>query len=148
MTASYLDLVQQLGCSNNSVLTVRSSNCLLKTRICVCIFIDITMTCCNHWGYEILNSIEWGHISSITSQFIYNSIVCSSPCSGQSKISQFLMTDLVWSMLDFHHKYSGPLFTKKTPSYGYRDPHDKPKTVWRPSQVYNGNPYTDKTASS
>ena len=41
---------------------------------------------------------------------------------------------------------SGPLFTKKTPSYGYRDPHDKP--VWRPSQVYNGNPYTDKTASS
>ena len=27
----------------------------------------------------------------------------------------------------------GPLFTKKTPSYGYRDPHYKPKTVWRPS---------------
>ena len=44
--------------------------------------------------------------------------------------------------------YSGPLFTKKTPSYGYRNPHYKPKTVWRPSQVYNGNPYTDKTASS
>ena len=40
----------------------------------------------------------------------------------------------------------GPLFIKKTPSYGY--PHDKPKTVWRPSQVYNGNLYTDKTASS
>ena len=38
---------------------------------------------------------------------------------------------------------SGPLFTKKTPSYGYRDPHDKHRTVWRPSQVYNGNPYTD-----
>ena len=43
---------------------------------------------------------------------------------------------------------AGPLFTKKTPSYGYRDPHYKPKTVWRPSQLYNGNPYTDKTASS
>ena len=42
----------------------------------------------------------------------------------------------------------GPPFTNKTPSYGYRDAHDKPKTVWRPSQVYNGNPYTDKTASS
>ena len=38
------------------------------------------------------------------------------------------------------------LFTKKTPCYGYRDPHYKPKTVWRPSQVYNGNPYTDKTS--
>ena len=44
--------------------------------------------------------------------------------------------------------YTGPLFTKKMPSYGYRDPHHKPKTVWRLSQVYFGNPYTDKTASS
>ena len=43
---------------------------------------------------------------------------------------------------------SGPLFTKKTPAYRYRDSHDKPKTVWRPFQVYNGNAYTDKTASS
>ena len=42
----------------------------------------------------------------------------------------------------------GPLVTKKTPYYGYRDPYNKPKTVWWPSQVYNGNPYTDKTASS
>ena len=42
----------------------------------------------------------------------------------------------------------GSLFSTKTPSYGYRDPHDKPKTVWRPSQVYNGNPYTDKTVFS
>ena len=42
----------------------------------------------------------------------------------------------------------GPLFIKKTPSYGYRDPHYKPKTVWRPFQVYNGNPYTDKMVSS
>ena len=41
---------------------------------------------------------------------------------------------------------TGPLFTKKMPSYG--DPHDKPKTVVRPSQVNNGNPYTDNTASS
>ena len=43
---------------------------------------------------------------------------------------------------------AGPLFTKKTPSYGYRDPHYKPKTVGRPSQVYNGDPYTDNTAFS
>ena len=48
---------------------------------------------------------------------------------------------------DDHHR-PGPLFTKKTPSYGYRNPHYKPNTVWRPSQVYNGNPYTDKTVSS
>ena len=43
---------------------------------------------------------------------------------------------------------TGPLFTKKTPSYGYRDHHSKPMTVWRQSKVYNGNPYADKTASS
>ena len=49
---------------------------------------------------------------------------------------------------EWKYNSPGPLFTKKTPSYGYRDPHDKPQTVWRPSQVYNGNPYTDKTASS
>ena len=33
-------------------------------------------------------------------------------------------------------------------SYQYRDPHHKPKMVWRLSQVYNGNPYTHKTTSS
>ena len=48
----------------------------------------------------------------------------------------------------FCEEITGPLFTKKTPSYGYKDPRDKHKTAWRPSQVYNGNPYTDKTTSS
>ena len=28
-----------------------------------------------------------------------------------------------------HRTTPGPLFTKKTPSNGYRDPHDKPKTI-------------------
>ena len=42
----------------------------------------------------------------------------------------------------------GPLFTKKMPFYGDRNPHYKPKTVWRWSQVYNGKPYTNKMASS
>ena len=53
----------------------------------------------------------------------------------------------LWNMTIIWHQ-PGPLFTKKTPSYGYRNPHDKPKTAWRPSQVYNGNPYTDKTVFS
>ena len=43
---------------------------------------------------------------------------------------------------------SGPLFTKKTPSYQYRDSHYKPEMVVRPSKVYNSDPYTRKTASS
>ena len=47
------------------------------------------------------------------------------------------------------HPYKpGPLITKKTPSCRHRDPHNEPKLFWRPSQVYNGNPYTNKTASS
>ena len=54
----------------------------------------------------------------------------------------------VFEIVSDRRTRSGPLFTKKTLSYGYRDPHYKPKTVVRPSQVYNGNPYTDKTASS
>ena len=39
------------------------------------------------------------------------------------------------------------LFTKKTLSYQYRDSHYKPETVVRPPWVYNGDPYTRKTAS-
>ena len=38
---------------------------------------------------------------------------------------------------------SQPLVTEKTPSYRYKNPHYKPKTVWRPSKVYNGNPHDD-----
>ena len=41
----------------------------------------------------------------------------------------------------------GLLFTKEAPSYWYRDSHCKPKTVVRPSQVYNGYTYTRTTAS-
>ena len=33
-------------------------------------------------------------------------------------------------------------------SYGYRNSHYKYETVWRPSQIYNCNPYTNKTVSS
>ena len=39
---------------------------------------------------------------------------------------------------------TGHLISKKIQSYYYRDPHYKPKTVWRPSQFYNWNLYTNK----
>ena len=36
---------------------------------------------------------------------------------------------------------SWPLFRRRLTGIGIcRNPHDKPKTVWRPPQVYNGNP--------
>ena len=41
-----------------------------------------------------------------------------------------------------------PLCTKKMSPYGCRKTHYKLKPVWRPSQFYNGNPYTSKTVSS
>ena len=43
---------------------------------------------------------------------------------------------------------TGPLFRKKKPSYGYKNPHYKPKMVWRQYQLHNGNPYTNKVMSS
>ena len=43
--------------------------------------------------------------------------------------------------------YPWPLFTKKMPSYGKRNLHYKPK-LWWPSQVYNGDPDTNRTVSS
>ena len=58
-----------------------------------------------------------------------------------SRIKKALFSGSNWQM-------SGPLFTEKMQSYGYKNPHHKPKTVWRPSQVYNRNPCTDKTVSS
>ena len=42
----------------------------------------------------------------------------------------------------------GPLFTKNTSSLWFRDPHYKPETVIRPSQVYNGISYTCNCAFS
>ena len=34
---------------------------------------------------------------------------------------------------------------KKSLFYGFKNPHHKLNTVWWPSQVYNGNPYINKT---
>ena len=43
---------------------------------------------------------------------------------------------------------SGLLFVQKKPSYGSGDRHYKPKTVWRPPQVYDGNPRINKVVCS
>ena len=37
---------------------------------------------------------------------------------------------------------------KNTPSYSHRDRHYKSKTVVKPSQVYNGDPFTNKASFS
>ena len=60
------------------------------------------------------------------------------------------------SLITFHKKWylipaskTDPwaLFTKRMSSYGYMNPHYKPRTVWRPYEVYKGDPYTNKTVS-
>ena len=45
----------------------------------------------------------------------------------------------------FYEQFRASIIKKM--SYSYRNPHYKLKTVWRPSQVHNGNPYTNKTVS-
>ena len=42
----------------------------------------------------------------------------------------------------------GHLLTKKMLSNRYRNPYYKPKMVWQQSQVYNGNPFTNKMVFS
>ena len=51
-----------------------------------------------------------------------------------NKLAKKLFCGLVeLDQQDFETWASGPLFTKKTPSYQYRDSHYKPETVVRPS---------------
>ena len=45
-------------------------------------------------------------------------------------------------------KYWVLIHLKRMLSYGYTNPHYKSETVWRPTQVYDMNPFTDKTVSS
>ena len=54
-----------------------------------------------------------------------------------------------WLLQWWWHAWSnpGPLFTEKA-SYGYRNPHYKPKMDWCVFHVYNGNPLTHKAMSS
>ena len=52
-----------------------------------------------------------------------------------------------WILLyDILHN-TGPLFTKKIPSYWYRNSHYKPETVVGSSWVYNVDSFTHKTVS-
>ena len=73
-----------------------------------------------------------------------------------SYLDKFLQILILMNVWECHRRWTGigleigvgPLLTKKTSPYGYRNSHYKPKTVWRPSQVYNGNAYTNNTMSS
>ena len=83
---------------------------------------------------------------------------CSISIANALEILQSCTKPSIWTckqmngqavlILPFCWNFSGHLFTKKTPSYWYRDSRYKPETVVRPSEVYNGDPYTHKTASS
>ena len=50
---------------------------------------------------------------------------------------------LLWFGTNTFYPYPlGPLFTKKSLCYWYRDSHYKPKMIIRPSWVYDGDSYT------
>ena len=54
----------------------------------------------------------------------------------------------VFNEVWFNRMEPGYLVTKMTPFYSYKNSHHKRKTVWRPSQVYDKNPYNNKAVSS
>ena len=69
-------------------------------------------------------------------------------------VTDLPMLDKVISLVPWHNRKTaskcqwGKHWPKQMPSYGYRNPHYKPKTVWRPSKIYNGNPYANKMVFS
>ena len=79
-------------------------------------------------GYFIVNA---GHFS------LRNKLGVCKPTGGHYKQVQQILV-----------KAEGRYSIKKTPSYGYRNPHYKPYMDLRPSQVYNRYPYTNKTMFS
>ena len=111
----------------------------------------VTMPTFCHWWHHRTGDCRYDNcIVMITSDYRLGIYKLRNSHCGDKTIYGSLISTKGFPILVRRHlcTESGPLFTKKTSSYGYRDPHYKPKTVWRPSQVYNGNPYTDKTASS
>ena len=68
-----------------------------------------------------------------------------------------LNSEVMWDFAGCHQPSQWCLAQKRilslysliqTPSCDYMNSHYKPNRVWRSSQVYNGNPYTNKTVSS
>ena len=66
----------------------------------------------------------------------------------RSKIGTSADTALGYFARKFPAWTPGPLFTKKTPSSGYRNHRYKPMTAWWPSRMDNGNSFTNITSSS
>ena len=97
--------------------------------------------------YEGLNWRLWKNMISVLN--IKSSIY-------DSYLDKFLQILILMNVWECHRRWTGigleirvgPLLTKTTSPNGNRNSHYKPKTVWRPSQVYNGNAYTNNTMSS
>ena len=92
------------------------------------------------------SNVAWRLKSPETRQFVYHRVHANKKEALKlwSAIRQpyFTGSEALFKRTPRH------LFTiQQTPSW-YRNPHYKPKTVWWPSQVYNGNRYTSKTVSS
>ena len=97
--------------------------------------------------YEELHWRRWKNMISVLN------IKSSVDDSYLDKFLQILILMHVWECHRWWTGFGleirvGHLLTKKTSPYGYRNSHYKPKTVWRPSQVYNENAYTNNTMSS
>ena len=109
----------------------------------------------NHWiswkvleiysNEKILETLNFWMSHSWKSHWILNQIKCYACCKLKKC---FGGEGVCMGCEEAIHVSPRPLYTKKMPSCQYRDSHYKPETVIRPSQVYNGDSYTCKTASS
>ena len=107
------------------------------------------MTKCSCLNSDICIILKWDIIKMIS---VPNTITSISPYLISEVCGIFDNHAKKWTtvvkLTQSHSTDSGPLFTKDMPSYRSKNPHYKPKTVWWPSQVYNGNPYTKKMVTS
>ena len=68
-------------------------------------------------------------------------------CHGGRWLGDIMSQGIYSNGIDSHIP-AATLFIKKMTSYMYRNPHYKSRIVLRPSRVYNGNSYTNKTVPS
>ena len=120
--------------TNFSAIRVKVNNSFFK-KMHLNILSSKSWPCCS--GVIVLKLIKWC--------ILQVSWVDHTACMDYMDPTEF--SGLNWRLY-ISNWTSGPLFTKKTPSYQYRNSHYKPETVVRPSEVYHGDPCTRKTTSS
>ena len=120
-----IDVLQCICKGKDAQVLIKNNHCCLNTMSFIYL---ISFSFCSHVLAEACSKVVF--FIRITKDHIYQ-IVILGGFFGANQDTE-----------------PGPLFNKMAQSYGYRNPHYKPKMVRWPFQVYDGNPYTTETMSS